>query len=430
MLEQNTKHTTLKADNIERLTKYMSNELYLKIGYAQLISRQPVSNFDEVKRNSDLYDPSQHIRKILTTDNRVIEIKNFPQSGTLKDRILHLSALISDSLIPLDCAKPDKNILRLAVDLGSPFLIRLKLEPDDENLDYWESELKYDAKVPEECWCLWDCMTFAACTFDFEESRRDFGHKVRDVLKNIFKNSEVFYCDCIGPSPIHPNFIVPILSQTLVQKKSKEDEVLQLTERPFSRNHDIYWPILADSEDEVSLLMHKSIKAIYRSLMLLLKVFNDANLARVMLLLSQESCLDMFNQAIGNLMALQKMPMYKLIDRIKKSQELGVLVSKIHEILLEEYSLRVEFSKAMSFMDYSHGDDELYRLQKSYFIEMTEDIAPIDREVILSTLAHVEQELDRQSTFRKDLTFALMGAIVGAALTFTGAYLNSLFNHP
>lgn len=428
MPQQKTKYKAVKAENVERLVKYMSAILYLKAGHSQLISRKPVSNFDEVKQNSDLYNPLPHIRKILTTDERVIEIKDFPQSAKLKDQILHMSALVPDSALPLDKNKPD-DIKRLAVNLGTPFLVRLKLKPDDQNLEAWENLYNYDSTVPEECWCFWDCMTFVACTFDVKEARKYFGHKVRDVLKSIFKDSEVFYCEFLGPSPIHPDFVVPVLSQTVVRKKSAEDEALQLTERPFLQKHDIYWPMLTDTNDEVDILKHQSTRSIYRTLMLLMEVFHRPNLARIMLLRTQESCINLFSQVIRNLLALQKVPMYNLIDRTKKSQELGRLVSKLHEILLEEYSLRVEFSSDMSFMDYSFGDDELYRLLKKYFLEITEDTKPVDREVILSSLAHVEQELDRQSTFRKDLTFALMGAIVGAALTLAGAYLNSLFNH-
>ena len=104
-----------KAEDVKRLAKYVSSTIYLKVGHSQLISRKPFGNFDEVKHNSDLYDPLPHIRKILTTDRRVLEIKDFPQPAQLKDKASYFSQLIHDSSLPLDRSKPDDNIRRLAI---------------------------------------------------------------------------------------------------------------------------------------------------------------------------------------------------------------------------------------------------------------------------------------------------------------------------
>ena len=104
-------------------------------------------------------------------------------------------------------------------------------------------------------------------------------------------------------------------------------------------------------------------------------------------------------------------------------------MSQIHENLLLEHEITAELNEGIIFMDYAMKEEHLYELLKDYLLtNIQENTKLMDREVILSTLSHVEQELNRQAAFRKDLAFAIVGAIVGAALTFAGAYLSSILS--
>lgn len=427
MFEKELEHEELLDNNIALLRKYCLATLWLKVGHAQLISRKPISDFDEAKNDPDLVNPLPHIRKILSTDRRVIDIQDFPKIDKPIDTTFTFSHIISDFYLPLKEQKPDKEIKRLAINIGNPIIFKLKLEPDLDQKQLWEEMYKYDPSVTEECWVFWNAEIFIACTFDSNEAIKYFGHKTRDVLKNIFKESEVFYCENLGPSPIHPDFISHVLSLSAVKKDSTMEEVEKLIRAPFNGNRDIYCASFADSSVELDIIKHVSVRSICTTLLRINRYFYDAIFLREALLFIKEECLNLFKEIIGELKLLQQVPFYNLVSRNTKCKALAISITQIHELLLDEYEVIAEINEHMMFMESNLEEDYFYRLLKDYYIEHAkENVKPMDREIILSALTHGEQVLDQHSTFRKDLTFAILGAIIGAALTLAGAYLNHL----
>ena len=131
----------------------------------------------------------------------------------------------TNSVMPLSRDKPDQTAIRLLINLRKPVLIKLKLEPDDKTREKWQESFKYDPKNPEECWVFWNGVTFVACTFCKKEASLYFGHKARDTLENLFKQSELLYCSCIGPSPIHSDIIMPIFLKEAIKENTSINKI-------------------------------------------------------------------------------------------------------------------------------------------------------------------------------------------------------------
>jgi len=139
----------------EGLQKYCSKVLYAKIGNAQIVSHNCVKTFEEAKTNTNLREPMPYVRKIMTTDKRVVSIHDF-QEDTVSIPSFYLSRIVPSSAFSFSDKKFDKETnTRLAITINQPFRFKLRLAAEEEE-DKWVELYKFSKDVTEECWVLWD----------------------------------------------------------------------------------------------------------------------------------------------------------------------------------------------------------------------------------------------------------------------------------
>lgn len=407
----------------DSLQKYCSKVVYAKIGHAQIISHDCINTFEEAKTKTALLEPMPYIRKILTTDKRIISIHDFHEDININP-YYGLSILPSSALF-LGEKRPEEDSNRLAIMLDIPFRVKLRLETE-ETKDKWKDLYDFSPDIPEECWALWDGNIFLSYTTDPVEANRYFGHKTRDILVSLFKDSDLFKGGKIGPSPIHTDIMILIFTKEKLRQYFTEAETLKLAREAIKLDNDIVAPILIDSESGVDKAIHQAARNIYWKLGVHMQQFYRVQITRYLLMSAEERCINKVEELIKELTAIQDTQIYKFWIRRRLSKALGRLTSEIHLALLEEYELRTHLTDERSNIDSSASRDTMAYLVKEYLLEHTSEREYIDRQCVSSALTHVDQELGRHSTLNVQFVSALIGAIIAVSLMYLGAFLIKL----
>ena len=275
-----------------------------------------------------------------------------------------------------------------------------------------------------ECWTWWDGNIFLAYTTDEVLGRTPFfANKARDVLKSVFKDSDVFNVDYVGPTPIHPDITIVIFSKERLQEDFSEPDILRLARQPVKSGEDIMVPIVTSPNNEIDKVIHQAAWNTFRELRRGLERFYAAQVTRSLLISAEGRCADKAEALIKELMTLQDTPVYKFWVKRKLSKLTSRLTSEIHSTLLREYELRTHLADFRGEIESCTRRDAMAYIIRDYLLELTAKREYIDRECVSDVLRHVDQELGRHSAFNTQLISAFLGALVAVGLMYAGAYL-------
>ena len=400
--------------------KYCSQFVYAKIGHAQILSHKSISDFEEIKTDAILQNPLPNMRIVLTTDKRVISIHDFSEDVDTQ----LLSIIVDSDALTYGHKKHGEKGPKWAVKCGVPFRLELGLEIADESIkDTWEDLHRFSPDISEVCWVWWDGNIFLAYTTDPMEANRDFGHKARDVLVDLFKDSDIFDGANVGPTPIHPDIMIPIFSKENLKQYLPEEDTLRLTRETIKLGEDIVFPILVDSEVEVDSFIHEVTRSVYGRLDYYIMQFYRVQMTRHFMMDAEMQCGNKLTELINGLKTMQDTSVYKFLYRRKLSKELGKFISEIQMSLLEEYALRTQLTDERRDMESVASRERLAWLIRDYFLEHTRESELIDRECVSGVLTHADQELARHSALNIQVISALLGAGLAVGLMYAGAYL-------
>lgn len=415
-------------EDTEAIKEYSVAVLHGKIGHAQLLSRESFGSRNKQELSSNLREPAPHIRKVITTDTRVADIADFPpkvdtsrlgEGGSLR--------VVPGGIFSKVHDKSQKNVAKMALRLDKPFRLKLKLEPGDEDRQRWEDMHFWNAGISQECWVWWNGEMFLAYTISPDGPDMHFGHKTRDVLIDLFRDSEVFEGGLIGPSPIHLDLVIPILSEAKLKQCLPEIDTAAFTGYGIKLENTLIFPIVAKSDDDVATLSHRAARIVFGMLMIPMWMFCQGIKKRSLLLDQEELFGDKFKELTTQLLGIQEVPIYRFWHRLRMRKSLSRLHLEIHTALVEEHELRVILAEARAQVASRAKTDRVFSLLEDYFLEHLTEAERIDRGSVSSILAHVDQQLGRYSAADVQLLSALIGAIIAVGLMFAGAYLNSLF---
>lgn len=416
-------------EDAEAIKEYSVAVLYGKIGHAQLLSRESFDRPDKQELSSNLLDPAPHIRKVIATDTRVVDIADLPSKvNTSRFGAGGLLQAVASSIFARVYDESQENVWKKGLMLDMPFRLKLKLEPGDQDRQKWEDVYYWNTGSSQECCLWWNGDIFLAYTIGPDEPNiLLLGPKTRDVLIDLFKDSEAFEGWCIGPSPIHLDIVIPILSEAKLKQYLPEVDTVAFNGYGIKFEDRLIFPILAKSEDDVPALVHEAARRVFGRLRPSMYLFCQGMKQRS-LLLNQEALLgNKFNGLTTQLLEIQEVPIYRFWYKQRMRKSLSRLHLEIHTALVKEHELRVSLEDTRAFVASQAKADKVLSLLKDYFLEHLAEVERIDRGSVSSILAHVDQQLNRYSAVDVQLVSAIIGAIIAVGLMYAGAYLNSLF---
>ena len=154
--------------------KYCSKIVHLKLGNALLIRTDTAENrYKEIEkgnskeRTSFVLNEVSHLKKMLTTDRRVLEIEDFPD---INEKILNLQYFIPETSFSFLDQNPNittnkdefEEVLRNVLTI-SPFRLRLEIKSISKEDDLVHI-IYPDGEITPECWVYWNGGIYLAYT--------------------------------------------------------------------------------------------------------------------------------------------------------------------------------------------------------------------------------------------------------------------------
>ncbi len=422
------------------IKKFVSRTIQAKIGNAQLVkanNTQDLSSKTEKGNKTKIKEEVQHIKKILTTDKRVLEIEDFPEIeekmfyGGYRVPKASLIWKMPDTVSDTESTENDIDIYETYCDVLEILPFRLKLELKTMLDENGITNILYsDSEITSDCWVYWSGSIYLAYTTDNAPPDIDFAHRARDVLRDIYKDSELFSVAVIGPCPIHPDIKIFIFSKEKLRANFTEDDISNMKFGPLKIDKDIIITILLDSEDKVDKSIHQIARAVFWDLSFYLQRFYRAMAIRTLLLRTNEKCSEQFEELTNCLLSIHKLPARFIINKSRKIKELGELTTEMSRLLFKEYEMGITLKDQQGALLRDARDDLIKSLIADYIQEHTTESACIDRQSVSNLLLHADQVLSRQTVFNTQLFSAIIGGIIGGitavVLIFLSRYLSNL----
>lgn len=414
----------------ESINKYTSKVIHGKIGSSLLIRKKTnsnTSNEDESWKKQDIQPLIHHVRKILTTDKRVLEVQEFPE---INDKTYYVGYYFPKAALGFD--KPstegkdyDYNIYKTmcsCLELN-PFRLKIEVksiadEDDILNILYEKSEITSD------CWIYWNGSTYLAYTTNISPDIY-FAHRARDIIQDIYKDSELLNVANIGPCPIHPDINICIFSKEKLGKYYTKAGISGISFAPFCRDDDIYISVLLNTEDKVESSIHGIAKAVFWELHRYIETFYRAMTTRSLLLKTTGKCHQQFEQLSHCLLSIHGLPTRALFDKRRKIRELGLLTTELNMTLSKEYELNVRLKDIQKDIFTLSKERPIKSLFFDYLQEHTTESECTDRQSISNALVHSDQVLSRHTVFNIQLISAIIGGIIGGITAVSLIYLST-----
>lgn len=408
----------------ESISKYVSKTVHAKIGNSQLTINKIIENESDETITKDFsnLDYAHHLKKVITTDNRVLEIEDFPE---INDR-MHISGHFSPKntlLFGKSIPKHDDTTSCFVLQV-LPFRLRIALKSmiDEKDPSYFPYT---DSEITKDCWVYWNGSTFLAYTTIDQSPDLYFAHRVRDVLHDIYKGSDLLQVATIGPCPIHPDINVYLFSKEKLSKYFAIDEISEISFSPFIINEKIIINYLLETEDNINRDIHRILLSIFWELHHYLEHFYFSMSTRSSMLITTEKCIDLFKDLSTCLLSIHGLQNRAFLRRSKKVKELGALSARINMLLADEYQLSIQLKDQQKDLIRYSKETPIKSLLIDYFQEHTTESECIDRQSITNTLIHADQVLSRHTVFNTQLISAVVGGIIGGITAVALIYLST-----
>lgn len=252
--------TPEKWQAIQNARSLASKRFFAKIGCVYLLSKEKVSDLANVKKAA-IPDFLPHLRKILTTDERVISIEHFTSDDKLATWNV-FSSMVPSEAFTTERQQTVERGFRLLYHLVRPFVVGLRLELHDKDKRPLWKEFPFTKKL-DKCNVYYNGEVFMAYSDDPQSSSADFGHAARDVLHEVFAASDLLDVKIVGPSPIHPDIEILFFSP---DKKGRDDsKIRSILTQPTMFKNNIFVP-LTIVENNVEDKWEDMLLAIYEDL--------------------------------------------------------------------------------------------------------------------------------------------------------------------
>lgn len=405
---------------IQNTRKKAFKRYFAKFGCVYLLSKETFDGHGQVK-GGYIGDLHSHLRKILTTDNRVISIANRRNDDSAIGMMASARHLRSEAFVH-DIGDVPKREFRLQYELRNPFLvdIQLQLRTEDKRPYWLDNPL---SKIPEKCMAWYDGAIFMAY-HDSDESYNHYGHAVRDVLEEIFTASDLLYVQSMGPSPIHPDIEIIFISPD--SKKQGGVEISPVLRQPTMFKNNIYIPITI-TENDLENKRKETLYSIFNGFRWVLHEFYEATTVRSDALSKYkalENKLDVVKTSVARLHSVNN---WHFLERRKMICLIEKGISEVTLALVDNQSAYRDLAEASEEISKRDVDSNIAVCCVDYLVEQCRDLPGVDYMLINTLLERLDSEIGRYSSNRTQVLAAVMGGAVGAALTLLITWLaNSL----
>lgn len=408
---------------IQNTREIATKRYFAMFGGLYLLLKKTTDGHDRTKDASAL-DLHTHLRKILTTDNRVLSIENLADNDSATVRMTFSRNVRSAAFVD-DIPKIPRGELiesRLQYELSRPFLLDLKLQLRTENKKpFWMDSPLF--RIPDNCMVWFDGAIFMA----FHDSNKSFdayGHAVRDVLKEIFSASELLDVEILGPSPIHPH--VEILFISPDNKQQGGVEISPILKQPTMYDNSIYLPI-ALPENNMEAISREILYSIFYGFHKILGEFYRALTIRSDALskhMTLEGNIDVVKESVARLHSVSS---WRFLERRKMIRLIEKGISETTLALIDNQSAYGDIAEASEKISKKAIDSNMAACCVDYLVEHCRDLRGVDYILINTLLERLDSEIGRYSTNRTQLMAAVLGGAIGAALTLLITWIvNSL----
>lgn len=423
--------------------EYVSKTIYAKIGSSLLlrseIAQKRLDSIPKGKhqgRKEEIHSQISHIKKMLTTEKRVLDLIDFPE---IKDNMWEMEYEIPTSTVSFanfasqeikneNVTKKLNKENRWVVTVP-PFLLKLEIGSASKDNDLSKLFVP-DGNFTPESWFLWDGRTFISYIINESEPDLDFSRRAREVICDIYSSSDIFDVGIIGPSPIHPDIQINVFSKEKLLTHYSEAEIKELSFQPILKDKNIHFNILLADEKKVSASLHLLVQSLFYELESYINYFYRAMSVRSLLLDASSLCIAYFESLSKCLLTIHEIPAWKLIQRHKNEKQLGSLTTNINILLAKEFEFTARIKEWQASLERDSQGMKSKALLLDYLLELTTESTCIDRISITNAFSHADQVLSRRVTADMQLASAVIGGIIGGIMTIAVVYFTNLINTP
>jgi len=407
---------------IQKLRGLASKTFFVKMGCVYLLSKR---RFDELSQieEATTQDFRSDVRKILTSDERVISVDYFALDKEVEPWFVHSMFVPIEAFVGEDEESLGEGFRLQTATL--PFLVELKLEVRSKDEKRFWQEFPLYRKM-EKCYVWYNGAIFMAYTDDPNAFRSGFGQATRDVLEEIFEASELVDAEIMEPSPILPDIEILLFSHD----KAKEvlgDSSLKafMTQKPMFGNKLIV--ALPVAEDRLQDKLKEPLLDVYLNLWFPLIDFYRAQTFRLVAIHREAQLRKEFEKLRAAARRLQSVKPWVLLEHFKATRSLERSVSTTTLSLIDAREAYTRLSWEVGQVRRSMKDSPIASCLVDYFVENSQESPDIDPEALVTVLERLDSEAERHSLSQAQLLAAFMGGIAGAGLTLLVGWLIHLW---
>lgn len=408
---------------IREVRGFASKTFFAQMGCVYLLSSRVLGEHSQ-SEGAITQDLRSHLRKILTTDSRVISVEYFPTDEKSEGWDIYSQTLPAEAFVE-DGKESIRGTFRLQHAFVSPFLAELKLEARaKEKRRFWQEFPLYQKM--DKCHVWYNGAIFMAYTDDPKALFSGFGQAVRDVLQEIFEPSELVNAEVVGPSPMHPDIEIILFSR----EKAKEvlsDFGLKALVPQATMDGSKFVVSLPVDEDRLQNRLDETLLAVYYEISEHLMGFYQAQTTRVVALRREEMLLKEFDNLRVATGRLHSVKTWHLLERLRATHNLGMSISTTTLSLVDAQQAYRDLSGATEKVRQSARDSRVASCLTDYLVAQTQELPIIDPESLVTLLERLDSEVGRYSLSQAQLLSAVVGGIVGALLTLLVGWLTHMF---
>ena len=413
----------------EEIRKLARKIIHAKVGCLYLLSKEPLKINENNKPSTSPNEFRSHMRKILTTDPRVLSIVPLDMDDRTKFWDFGYRLRPADVFKRQSNGSIDKKEFA-QYKLHPPLLFELKLEIDKgkQEKPFW-LVYPFEDKI-EKCYALWDGEIFFAWVDAPARKHLGFGYAVRDVVTDIFKASPLLSVDCIGPTPIHPDIEVQLFSANKLQEILKTYKLDIMSFVCSMDNDDLVVRVITEDDIGQENTVRNAIREIFDDCRIIdspLIRFYDTMVLRSAAIAREEQLETKLKQLRQLLFDLNKLKSWNLINRVKVPNSLGKGISEATLMLMDREEA---FNLLAQSRNELHKSNNEYLTSSliPYFEEHAEQSPSKDVVSITTALERLDCEIGRHSAFQAQLFAALLGVAAGAGLTLLATWLGHVMS--
>lgn len=412
-----TSDTQDKWQAIQNTRRIASKRYIAKIGCVYLMSKQMINNHDQTKEIF-IKDLRSHVRKILTTDQRVISIEHFAIDDE-RDTYTTFGKLVPSIAFKTDAKEATEGEFRLSYEFSDPLIFDLKLELHDKDKKVFWKEFPF-AHTPDKCKVWYNCNTFVAYSDDSDELITGMGYAARDVLIDIFAESDLIDAKCVGPCPIHPD--IEILFLPYNGKGGDSAETSPMLTQPVLYKNDIYVPIMIP-ENNTEAKLEDMLFSVFREMRKPISEFYSVQTAGIVAeykAMALDADLAIIRTSIEFLHLLK---FWKILEHRRIANSLTIGICNTTLSILDSQSEYANLARESEKLRKNIEESVIASCCADYLMESARESPRVDYSLITTILERLDSVVARYSINRTQLLAAILGGTIGAALTLFVAWL-------